>query len=127
MELLSTLHAGFARTGILFFIFLGVWAILLRFRSQPLNASWYGAAVIGELLMIVQVIIGFILYSQGLGENLPRAFVHILYAAVAVVTLPSAYGYISRMEDENIKTILMAIVCFFLMEVVIRTGAVAVN
>jgi hypothetical protein len=120
------IHAGLARTGIFFFIALGVWAILHRIRSQPLDGSWYGAAVIAELLMITQFIIGFILYAQGLGANLPRAFVHILYACVVVITLPAAYAYISRFEDENVKSILMAIVCFFLMEIVIRTGQVAV-
>jgi heme A synthase len=126
VDTLALLHQGFARTGTMLFIALGVWAILLRLRSTPLNASWYGAAVIAELLMVVQFALGFILYGGGLGENLPRAFVHILYACVAVVTLPAAYGYFSRLEDENVKTILMAIVCFFLMEVVIRTGEVAV-
>jgi hypothetical protein len=126
VDILVLLHQGFARTGTMLFIALGVWAILLRLRSTPLNASWYGAAVIAELLMVVQFAIGFILYGGGLGETLPRAFVHILYACVAVVTLPAAYGYFSRLEDENVKTILMAIVCFFLMEVVIRTGEVAV-
>ncbi len=58
---------------------------------------------------------------------MPRPFVHILYACVAVITLPAAYGYLSRLEDENIKSILMALVCFFLMEVVIRAGTVAVT
>ena len=124
---LTVIHAGLARTGTFFFIALGVWAILQRIRSQPLDGSWYGAAVIGELLMVVQFLLGFVLYGQGLGENLPRAFVHILYACVAVITLPAAYAYLSRFEDENVKSILMAIICFFLMEVVIRTGVVAVT
>lgn len=125
MATLILLHEGLARTSILLFIALGVMALFSRLRSQPLGGSWYGAAVIAELVVVVQFILGFVLYSQGLGENLPRAFVHILYACVALVTLPAAYGYFSRIEDENVKSILMAIVCFFLMEVVIRTGAVA--
>lgn len=125
METLILLHQGLARTSMLLFIALGVMAIYNRLRSQPLGGSWYGAAVIAELVVVVQFVLGFILYSQGMGANLPRAFVHILYACVAIVTLPAAYGYFSRLEDENVKSILMAIVCFFLMEVVIRTGAVA--
>jgi chromate transport protein ChrA len=123
---LVIIHAGLAQTGVYLFIALGVWAVFHRIRLQPLSASWFGAAVIAELVMVIQFIIGFVLYSQGLGANLPRAFVHILYACVTVVLLPAAYGYVSRIEDENVKTILMAIVCFFLMEIVIRTGAVAV-
>ena len=125
LNTLIIVHAGLARTGTLFFIALGAWAILQRLRSQPLDGGWYGAAVIAELLMVTQFAIGFYLYFQGYGQDLPRPFVHILYASVSVVTLPTAYAYLSRMEDENIKSILLAIVCFFLMEVVIRASTVA--
>lgn len=123
---LSVIHAGLAQTGILFMIALGVWAIVLRIRSRPLNGSWYGGLAVGEVLMVVQFVIGFVLYGQGLGDNLPRAFVHILYGAVAVITLPAAYAYLSKLEDENVKSILFAIVCFFLLEVVIRARDVAI-
>ena len=122
---LTLIHARLAQSAILFMIALGVWAIFLRFRSRPLDGSWYGGLAVGEILMVAQFALGWILYSQGLGDNLPRAFVHILYGAVAVITLPAAYAYLSKMEDENTKTILFAIVCFFLMEVVIRARDVA--
>lgn len=125
MNSLSDIHRGLAQTGILFFIALGVWAIWLRIRSRPLDGSWYGAAAIGELLMIVEFLLGWVLHGQGLSGNLSRAFVHILYATVAVITLPAAYLYLSRLQDENVKTILFAIVCFFLMEVIIRARVVA--
>ncbi len=125
METLSEIHRGLAQTGILFFIALGVWAIWLRVRSRPLDGSWYGAAAIGEILIIIEFLLGWLLYGQGLDGNLSRGFVHILYATVAVITLPAAYLYLSRMQDENVKTILFAIVCFFLMEVIIRARFVA--
>lgn len=123
----TTIHAGLAQTSTLFMIALGVWAIFLRIRSRPLDGSWYGALAVGEILMVAQFALGWILYSQGLGDNLPRAFVHILYGAVAVITLPAAYAYLSKLEDENVKSILFAIVCFFLMEVVIRARDVALG
>ena len=77
--------------------------------------------------MVAQFALGWILYGQGLGDDLPRAFVHILYGAVAIITLPAAYVYLSKLEDENTKTLLFAIVCFFLMEVVIRARDVALR
>ena len=125
MESLSNIHRGLAQSGILFFIALGVWALWLRIRSRPLDGGWYGAAAIGEMLMIVEFLLGWLLYGQGLGGNLSRGFVHILYAAVAVITLPAAYLYLSRLQDENVKTVLFAVVCFFLMEVIIRARVVA--
>lgn len=124
---LTEIHIGLAQSATLFMIALGVWAIFLRFRSRPLDGSWYGALAVGEILMVVQFALGWILYGQGLGDNLPRAFVHILYGAVAVITLPAAYAYLSKLEEENTKTILFAIVCFFLMEVVIRARDVALG
>ena len=123
---LTQVHAGLAQTGTLFMIALGVWAIVFRIRSRPLDGSWYGGAAVGEILMLVQFVLGWVLYGQGLGDNLPRAFVPILYGAVAVITLPAAYAYLSKLEDENVKSILFAIVCFFLMEVVIRARDVAI-
>lgn len=125
VETLSDIHRGLAQSGIFFFIALGVWAIWLRIRSRPLDSSWYGAAVIGELLIVANFLLGWVLYGQGLSENLSRGFVHILYATVAVITLPAAYLYLSRLNDENVKTVLFAIVCFFLMEVIIRARFVA--
>lgn len=123
---LSQIHVGLAQSATLFMIILGVWAIIFRIRSRPLDGSFYGGLAVAEILMVVQFAIGFILYGQGLGDNLPRAFVHILYGAVAVITLPAAYAYLSKLEDENVKSVLFAIVCFFLMEVVIRARDVAV-
>ena len=110
MESLSNIHGHLATSGIYFFIALGVWALWFRIRSRPLDGSWYGAAAIGEALMIVQFLLGWLLYGQGLGENLARGFVHILYGAVAVITMPAAYVYLSRLRDENVKTVRFAIV-----------------
>lgn len=125
MESLRIIHGGLAQTGILFFVALGVWALWLRIRARPLDGSWYGAAATGELLMIVEFLLGWLLYGQEPGGNLARGFVHILYAAVSVITLPAAYLYLSRLRNENVKTILFAIICFFLMEVIIRARYVA--
>jgi hypothetical protein len=120
------IHQTLARSGVMFFLALGVWALFLRIRSRPLDSSWYGAVVIGELLAVAQFALGVILYAQGAGDNLPRPLIHILYGIVAVITLPSAYGYASRYEDENIKTLLMGIVCLFQMEMFIRAATVAI-
>ena len=124
---LSIIHAGLAQSATLFAIALGIWAIFLRIRSRPLDGNWYGGLAVGEILMVAQFALGWILYGQGLGDDLPRAFVHILYGAVAIITLPAAYVYLSKLEDENTKTLLFAIVCFFLMEVVIRARDVALR
>ena len=125
MAQLITLHAGLANSAALFVGVLGMWALVQRIRSQPLSSSWFGAAVIGELLLVAQVAIGTILYLQGLGGALPRPFIHILYGVVAVITLPAAQSYFGNLEDENVKTLALAVSCFFLWGIVLRATSVA--
>ncbi|MFN2203525.1 MAG: hypothetical protein ACK2UO_20180 [Caldilineaceae bacterium] len=123
--ILLRLHDGLANTATIFVLFLGVWAFVLRFRSHPLNASWYGAAVVGEIVILVQAVIGLLMYAQGLGAALPRPFIHILYGVVAVITLPGAYAYIGNIEDEKLKTVMMALICIFLWGILRRAATVA--
>ena len=88
---ITQIHAGLANTASLFVAILAIWALLLAIRSRPLDGGWLGAAVIGELLLVAQFSLGWVLWFQGYGAALPRAWIHILYGAVAVITLPAAY------------------------------------
>lgn len=119
------IHAGLANSASLFLAFLAVWAFYLRLRAQPLNSSWYGAAVIAELLLLAQFAIGWILWFEGLGSALPRAWIHILYGVVAIITLPAGYAYFSKIPDERVQTLAMALICVFLWGIVLRAAGVA--
>jgi len=121
---LNEIHGRLANTAMIFIAVLGIWALILRIRSKPLDGNWYGAAIIGELLIIGQAIIGTWIYLQGLGAALPRPYLHILYGLVAVLSLPAAYGYFSLLEDENVQTVAMVLVCFFLWGILLRASNV---
>ncbi len=122
---LVEIHARLADTSTLFVAILGLWALFLRLRSRPLDASWYGAAVVAELLLLVQTGLGALLYWQGLDVALQRPFMHILYGVVALITLPAAYAYFGNLEDERVKSLSMALVCFFLWGILLRATYVA--
>jgi len=100
---LNEIHGRLANTAMIFIAVLGIWALILRIRSKPLDGNWYGAAIIGELLIIGQAIIG---------------------SLVAVLSLPAAYGYFSQLEDENVQTVAMVLVCFFLWGILLRASNV---
>ena len=120
------IHARLADTATLFVGFIGVWAIFLRIRSQPLNGSWYGAAIVGELLLVAQSLLGvYLYYGLGLGVALPRPFIHILYGVVSIITLPAAHSYFGQLEDEQVKTVAMAAACLFLWGILLRATQVA--
>ncbi|MCC6456741.1 MAG: hypothetical protein IT328_17435 [Caldilineaceae bacterium] len=122
---LAQIHAGLANTTVLFVAALGIWALLLRFMSRPLNSGWFGAALMGEILIIAQGALGGLLYLQGLDTALARPFMHILYGVVAVICLPAAQSYFGNLEDENTKTLAMAAACFFLWGILLRASYVA--
>ncbi len=119
------IHNRLSSTATLFIAALGIWALYLRFRTKPLNSNWLGAAVIGELLLLAQSLIGIFLYTQGAGTALPRPFLHMLYGIVSLITLPAAYSYFNTLEDDNVKTLAMAAACFFLWGIILRAAYVA--
>jgi len=122
---LVEIHIGVARAGSTFMAILAIWALFLRFRSKPLDGNWFGAAVIGELLLIAQFAAGWLLYFQTGGTGLPRVYLHVLYGMVALLVLPAGYSYFGQLEDENVKTIAMAFICFFLWGIILRASTVA--
>jgi hypothetical protein len=122
---LTQIHMGLANTAVLFVAVLGLWALALRVMGRRLESPWYGAAIIGELLILVQGVVGGLLYLQGMGSTLPRPFMHILYGVVAVICLPAAQSYFGNLEDENVKTLAMAATCAFLWGILLRASFVA--
>ncbi|MCS6828598.1 MAG: hypothetical protein NZ553_18435 [Caldilinea sp.] len=118
------IHRGLANACTMFIAVLGIWAFFLRVRSRPLDGSWFGAAVIGELLLLAQFCVGWILWFQGLSVVLPRAWIHVLYGVVAVITLPAAYAYFSRISDARVQTLAMALTCLFLWGILLRATQV---
>lgn len=122
---LPVIHSQLANSASLFVAALGLWALFLRIRGRALDSSWFGAAVIAELLIVAQGALGVLLYFRGLDVMLPRPFMHILYGIVAVITLPAAYSYFGSLEDEGVRTLAMTFVCFFLWGILLRAGSVA--
>jgi hypothetical protein len=121
---LRVIHAGLANSASLFLIVLTLWALVQFLRTRPLAASWYGAAVVVELLLVGQAIVGGILWAtQGFVVS-QRPWIHILYGVVAVITLPAAYSYFSRIEDARVQTLAMTLSCAFLWGIVQRSAQV---
>ncbi|MEM7128757.1 MAG: hypothetical protein AAF702_20660 [Chloroflexota bacterium] len=119
------IHRNLSQSASLFIIVLAVWALVTRIRSRPLDGNWFGAAVIGEGLLIVQFILGWLLYFQTGGVGLPRAYLHILYGIVAILALPAGYMYFNKLEDENVKSLALSFICFFLWAALNRAAAVS--
>ena len=119
------IHLGLANASTMFMAILGLWAMFQFIRSQPLQGGWFGAAVIGEMLLLTQFALGWLLWFQGLGVALPRPFIHILYGVVAVISLPAGYAYFNSINQPKVQALAMAAICAFLWGITLRAAQVA--
>lgn len=93
---LRELH-GFLSTAVsLFTLGISLMALYRYLRKEGLESDFWGAVVIGEVLIIVQAIVGGIMFGGGV-----RAYdwMHYVYGALAVFIWPAAYTYTHNQED----------------------------
>lgn len=117
------IHRGLANAASLFLAILTIWALVQFLRSRPLGGSWNGAAVVAEILLVAQFLVGGILWLQGLQAG-PRPWIHVLYGTVAIITLPAAYSYFGKLEDSKVQALAMTLACAFLWGIVQRAAQV---
>jgi len=117
MSFLLTIHARLLFTILLFFGALAIWGFVGFLRGQAISGGYRGALAIGELLLIAQFLIGVTLLLGG--RHAAREGIHILYAVVAIITLPGTFAY-TRGRDTRYEQLIYAVVCLFLCGIALR-------
>jgi hypothetical protein len=102
MMSLVEIHGRLANTALIYFLLLALWGLWRAVRKQGLDSSYWGALVIGEILVIVQGSLGAILYFGG---DKPGRWVHILYGVVAALIIPGLYAYTKGESDRRVMLI----------------------
>jgi hypothetical protein len=101
MESIVTLHARFANTVWLFLLILGLWSLWRAIRREGVSGNFLGALAIAEILIVIQVAMGGLLWLSGRGGNIADPAIHVLYAAFSLVFLPFVFLYWLRGDDSN--------------------------
>jgi hypothetical protein len=114
---LTDIHGRLANAAILYTILLVLWGFLRYFRRQGLDSSYWGALAIDEVLILVQGVLGVILYFSP-GVVLERSL-HILYGIVSAITIPSTFAFTKGREDRR-DMLIYAVVLMFLTAILIR-------
>jgi hypothetical protein len=116
MDLLVILHARFANAVIIYMLVMGVWGLINFARRQPVSPSYFGALVVGEILIVAQALAGIGLYGAGLRA---AGLIHYLYGATTLISLPAAYVYVQG-DTTHRATAIYALVCLFVFGLGIR-------
>ena len=84
------LHDRLATTVVLFFLFLGIWGLFEFARGGVLGGNIAGALVIGQGLVVVQGLLGMVVFLWG---DRPSQMLHLLYGFTAALVLPFVWSY----------------------------------
>lgn len=88
--MLTFIHSRMALTAIMFAFVLGVWGAWDFWRGRGIRPSYWGALVIGEILLLAQGLLGVMLVLTG---ALPYDLLHFLYGVLVVLAWPAVYVY----------------------------------
>lgn len=112
----SDLHGALSNTSGLYFLLLSLWGFWRFFRKQGLDASFRGALVIAEVLVVVQALLGGYLWLAGLR---PARTVHILYGLLLPAIIPAAFSY-TKGREGRAELLIYASLLLFGVGVVMR-------
>lgn len=118
---IATIHTLLSNTVVLFFFILGAWGAYRGSRGQGVDSSYLGALVIGQGLYIVQAVLGFLLWFNGLNAGLSRPEIHMLYGLFALVFMPFVYLVWLRGDDSNRAQWVLTFTTFFLFGIALRS------
>ncbi len=121
----TQIHQSLATASLLFSLIIAGYGFWLYFRKRGIDASFWGALAAGELLYVVQIVIGFVLLASGLRPA--RTAVHLLYGVMLALVLPLAYVS-TRAADTHREAGLYGLIGLFLAGVALRamdTGSFA--
>jgi heme A synthase len=116
---LTFIHGRLATTALIFIAVLALWGFWRYVRKMGLDANYFGAVVIGELVILAQGALGAFMWLSGLRPG--QGGMHILYGIVAALAIPAVYAYTKEKSLEpRREALLYAAVLLFLAGILFR-------
>jgi hypothetical protein len=103
---LNAIHGSLSNTALIYFAILAIWGLVRFARRQGVSSNYWGALVIGELLILAQGTLGAFLWYSGLR---PGRGIHILYGLVSALSIPAVYVYTKGGEERRDMLIYAAV------------------
>ena len=110
------IHDRLATTMLLFMAVAGVWGLVVFLRGGTLSGNLAGTFVIGQALIIAQVIAGLIMVVNGSAPSTP---IHYLYGLTAILVLPFAWSYM-RVRNPRQALLIYSLLALFIVGLAIR-------
>lgn len=100
----------------LFMAAMGIWGLFAYWRGQTVSGSYTGSLIIGEILIVIQVVAGLLLLTTGVR---PPTATHYLYGITAILVLPFVWSYF-RDRDQRQALLIYSLVALFIFGLAVR-------
>lgn len=110
----------------MYFLILGIWGLIRAIRGQSVDGNYLGALVIIEILIIVQGVLGTVLWVAGNDANVVRFEIHLLYGVFGIIFLPFVYMVMLRGDTSNRGQWVLSFTTLFLFGIALRAIATAI-
>lgn len=120
MDTIHFIHEGLSRTIWMFFLAVGIWGAVRAILGFGLNGSYLGALAIGELLFILQALLGALLWFNVGTAGVARPGIHLLYGLFALLFLPFIYFSVLKGDETNRGQWVMSFCALFLFGIALR-------
>ncbi len=115
---LVEIHGRLANTVLYYVAILAIWGLWRVLRKEEVGSSYWGALVIAEILILVQVAFGVFLW---LDSHRPLGgWMHTLYGAVGAISLPAVYLFMKGRSDRK-GMLLFGLVLLAMIAIVVRS------
>jgi heme A synthase len=121
---LVQIHHALANACLIFSLLISGVAFYTYFRKLKVTANLWGMLAAGEVLYLVQALLGLALVI--VGGNPARGWVHFLYGALITIVLPGAFSF-TRGRDTAREALIYAILGLFLAGVSLRATGTALQ
>ena len=126
MAVILSIHGALSNTAWLFFLIVGLWGLIRAIRGQSVTGNYLGAIFIGQMIFVVQAVLGAALWIGGYSTGIQRPGIHLLYGLFALVFLPFIYLSVLRGDDTNRAQWVLAFTTLFLFGIALRSISTAV-
>jgi heme A synthase len=113
---ITDVHGAFSNTVLYYFILLAAWGTLRFLRKQGVDSAFWGALVIAEGLLVLQVLLGGYMWLIGLR---PARNVHLLYGFFSLLAIPGMFMY-TQGRSERPEMLMYSVIALVMIGVLLR-------
>jgi len=114
-------HQRVAYSLLLLALIAGIWGIVRYGLRRGVDGNYWSVLGAAELLVLVQGILGVLLWLKGLR---PAEGIHLMYGALGAVVLPAFYG-LSHGEDDRRAALTYGFLCVLIAGFTLRAISTA--